>query len=93
MGEIGSEALALLLGPGGALVAALVACVVLWRRCAALENELRAERAARLADAAQVADRLLGTWGKVSGAIETLERITSIDLPGVSVPPKGGAAP
>lgn len=91
MTEISADALALLLGPGGALVAAIAAVIVLWRRCAALEAELRAERAARLADAAGVADRLLSTWGKVSGAIDTLERITSIDLPNVSVPPRGGA--
>lgn len=91
MEELTTEILSLLLGPGGALVASFAAVVVLWRRCAALESELRAERAARLADAASVADRLLSTWGKVSGAIDTLERITSIDLPNVSVPPRGGA--
>lgn len=90
MEALTTEILSLLLGPGGALVAAIVACVVLWRRNTALEAELRAERAARLADAAGVADRLLGTWGKVAGAIDTLERITSIDLPGATVPPKGG---
>ena len=91
MEELTTEILSLLLGPGGALVASFAAVVVLWRRCNALEAELRAERAARLADAASVADRLLTTWGKVSGAIDTLERITSIDLPNVSVPPRGGA--
>lgn len=85
-----TEILALLIGPYGALAAAIAAVVVLWRRNTALEAELKAERAARLADAASVADRLLGTWGKVSGAIETLERITSIDLPGATVPPRGG---
>ena len=91
MPELTAEIIATLIGPGGALVAAIAAVVVLWRRCNALESELRAERAARLADAASVADRLLTTWGKVSGAIDTLERITSIDLPNVSVPPRGGA--
>ncbi len=89
MEELTTEILSLLLGPGGALVAAIAAVVVLWRRCTALEKELGATQAARLADATEVANRLLNTWGKVSGAIDTLERITSIDLPNVSVPPRG----
>lgn len=87
MGE-SADLLSVLLGPLGALSAALVAVRVLWSRCATLEAKLEQERAARLADANTVADRLLGTWGKVSAAVETLERITSLDLPSPSLPPE-----
>jgi hypothetical protein len=81
------ELTAALLGPLGALAAALLAVYVLWRRCERLETELRSEREARLGELRNMADRLLRTWTKVDDAIDVLERVTHVDLPGPSLPP------
>jgi hypothetical protein len=86
--ELPAELLSALMGPASTLAGAVLIVRVLWARCTKLEEELAAERAARLRDATTTADRLLGTWGKVSGAIDTLERLSSFDLPSVSVPPE-----
>jgi hypothetical protein len=88
MNEVPAELLSIVLGPGGALVVAIIAVIVLWKRCVALEAELRAERDGRLADARAVQSQLLGVWAKVSATVDTLERVTQIDLPGISLPPE-----
>lgn len=76
-----------LLGPVGALAAALYAVRVLWLRLDALERELRAEREGRLNDARATQAALLAVYQKIVVAIERLEKISGRDLPSISIAP------
>ncbi len=63
----------LLLGPGGALVFAVVVCWRLWSKLSAVEAVRDQEHAARLADAKEYARTLLEVAEGTHRAIDRLE--------------------
>lgn len=66
----------LLLGPLGALAAALVAVGILWREFQRLRNRLETLHAERLEDARKTRGELLALYERVTNQVGDLERVS-----------------
>jgi hypothetical protein len=66
----------LLLGPLGALVAALTAVWVLWRELQAVRVKLETLHAERLEDARKTRGELLALYERVNDEVSELERVS-----------------